>query len=124
MAQYSRLEVVGVMQDTGMVPLFYHPEIALGKELLKACYEGGSRLLEFTALGDFDFEVLLELHKYAVRGLPRLILGVGSIANVTAASMFMQMGVNFILTPSLREDIAVVCNRKKVLWLSGSGSLT
>ena len=124
MAQYSRLEVVGAMQDTGMVPLFYHADVALGKEVLRACYEGGSRLLEFTARGDFAFEVFLELNKYAVQELPGMILGVGSITDAAAASMFMQMGANFIVTPSLREDIAIVCNRRKVLWSPGCGSLT
>lgn len=124
MAHYSRLEVAGVMQNTGMVPLFYHPDVALGKEVLKACYEGGSRLLEFTARGDFAFEVFLELNKYALRELPGMIMGVGSITDAAAASMFMQMGANFIVTPSLREDIAVVCNRRKVLWSPGCGSLT
>lgn len=124
MAHYSRLEVAGVMQNTGMVPLFYHADVALGKEVLKACYEGGSRLLEFTARGDFAFEVFLELNKYALRELPGMIMGVGSITDAAAASMFMQMGANFIVTPSLREDIAVVCNRRKVLWSPGCGSLT
>ena len=124
MAQYSRLEVAQVMKESGMVPLFYHPDIELGKKILKACYDGGARLMEFTARGDFAFEVFLELNKYGVRELPGMIMGVGSITDAAAASMFMQMGANFIVTPSLREDIAVVCNRRKVLWSSGCGSLT
>ena len=124
MAQYSRLEVVKVMQENGMVPLFYHPDVALGKKVLKACYDGGSRLMEFTARGDFAFEVFSALNKYAIQELPGMILGVGSITDAAAASMFMQMGANFIVTPSFREDIAMVCNRRKVLWSPGCGSLT
>lgn len=124
MAQYSRLEVASVMKETGMVPLFYHPDIELGKKVLKACYDGGARLMEFTARGDFAFEVFSELNKYAIEKLPGMIMGVGSITDAAAASMFMQMGANFIVTPSLREDIAIVCNRRKVLWSPGCGSLT
>tara|TARA_R110002167_G_scaffold109512_12_gene279346 strand:+ start:1594 stop:2262 length:669 start_codon:yes stop_codon:yes gene_type:complete len=124
MAQFSRIEVVNVMKETGMVPLFYHPDVALGKKVLKACFDGGARLMEFTARGDFAFEVFSELNKYAVKELPGMILGVGSITDAGAASMFMQMGANFIVTPSLREDIAIVCNRRKVLWSPGCGSLT
>jgi 2-dehydro-3-deoxyphosphogluconate aldolase/(4S)-4-hydroxy-2-oxoglutarate aldolase len=124
MAQFSRIEVASVMKENGMVPLFYHPDIELGKKVLKACYDGGSRLMEFTARGDFAFEVFLELNKYAIRELPGMIMGVGSITDAAAASMFMQMGANFIVTPSLREDIAIVCNRRKVLWSPGCGSLT
>lgn len=124
MAQFSRIEVAKVMSETGMVPLFYHPDIELGKEVLKACYKGGARLMEFTARGDFAFEVFAELNKFAIKELPGMILGVGSITDAGAASMYMQMGANFIVTPSLREDIAIVCNRRKVLWSPGCGSLT
>lgn len=123
MGQYSRIEVATVMKETGMVPLFYHPDIELGKKVLKACHDGGARLMEFTARGDFAFEVFSELNKYAISELPGMIMGVGSITDAGAASMFMQMGANFIVTPSLREDIAVVCNRRKVLWSPGCGSL-
>ncbi|MFD2588712.1 bifunctional 4-hydroxy-2-oxoglutarate aldolase/2-dehydro-3-deoxy-phosphogluconate aldolase [Croceitalea marina] len=124
MAQYSRIEVANVMKESGMVPLFYHPDVEVGKKVLKACFDGGARLMEFTARGDFAFEVFLELSKYAIKELPGMIMGVGSITDAAAASMFMQMGANFIVTPSLREDIAKVCNRRKVLWSPGCGSLT
>lgn len=124
MAQYSRIQVATVMKETGMVPLFYHPDVELGKQVLKTCYDGGARLLEFTARGDFAFEVFAELNKYAITELPGMIMGVGSITDAAAASLFMQMGANFIVTPSLREDIAIVCNRRKVLWSPGCGSLT
>jgi len=124
MAQYSRIEVATIMKETGMVPLFYHPDVELGKKVLKACYNGGARLMEFTARGDFAFEVFSELNKYAIKELPGMVMGVGSITDAAAASLFMQMGANFIVTPSLREDIAIVCNRRKVLWSPGCGSLT
>ena len=124
MAKYTRIEVASVMKDTGMVPLFYHADIELGKNVLRACYDGGARLMEFTARGDFAFEVFLELNKFALKELPGMIMGVGSITDAGAASMFMQMGANFVVTPSLREDIAIVCNRRKVLWSPGCGSLT
>jgi 2-dehydro-3-deoxyphosphogluconate aldolase/(4S)-4-hydroxy-2-oxoglutarate aldolase len=124
MAQYSRIEVATVMKENGLVPLFYHADVELGKKVLKACYDGGARLLEFTARGDFAFEIFRELNKYAIDKLPGLIMGVGSITDAAAASLYMQLGANFIVTPVLREDIAIVCNRRKVLWSPGCGSLT
>lgn len=107
-----------------MVPLFYHPDVKTGKQVLKACYDGGARLLEFTARGDFAHEVFAELVKYAIAELPGMILGVGSVTDAAAASRFMGLGANFIITPVLREDIAIVCNRRKVLWSPGCGTLT
>ena len=124
MAKYTRIEVASVMKETGMIPLFYHPDADLGKKVLKACYEGGARLIEFTNRGDFAFEIFGELNKYALAELPGMILGVGSITDAAAASLYMQLGANFIVTPVLRDDIAIVCNRRKVLWSPGCGSLT
>lgn len=124
MAQYTRLEVAAVMKETGLVPLFYHPDLETCKKVVEACYEGGARLLEFTARGDFAHEVFGALVKYVTNKLPGMILGVGSVTDAAAASRFMSLGANFIVTPVLREDIAIVCNRRKVLWSPGCGSLT
>jgi len=124
MAQFTRIEVASAMKETGMVPLFFSSDLELSKKVLKACYDGGARLMEFTARGDFAHEVFGELTKYAITNLPGMIMGVGSVTDGVAASLYMQLGANFIVTPVLREDIAVVCNRRKVLWSPGCGSLT
>lgn len=124
MAQFTRIEVANTMKDNGLVPLFYHPDAEAAKQVVKACYVGGARLLEFTARGDFAHEVFAELVKYALEELPGMVLGVGSVTDGGAASRFMGLGANFIVTPVLREDIAIVCNRRKVLWSAGCGSLT
>ena len=124
MAQYTRIEVAAVMKETGLVPLFYHTDVELAKKILKACYDGGARLMEFTSRGDFAFEIFAALNKYAIKELPGMILGVGSITDAAAASLYMQLGANFIVTPVLREDIAIACNRRKVLWSPGCASLT
>lgn len=124
MAQFSRIEVATTMKEVGMIPLFFNNDIELSKKVLKACYDGGAKLLEFTARGDFAHEVFGDLIKYTVKELPGMIMGVGSVSDAAQASLFMSLGANFVVTPLLREDIARVCNRRKVLWSAGCGSLT
>ena len=124
MAQFSRIEVVQQMKESGMVPLFYHSDSEVAKAVLKACYDGGARLMEFTSRGDFAIEIFKDLIKYALAELPGMILGVGSVTDAAAASQYMLAGANFVVTPVFREDIALVCNRRKVLWSPGCGSLT
>ena len=124
MAQFTRIEVATAMKETGMIPLFFSNDIELSKNVLKACYNGGARLMEFTARGDFAHEVFGELTKYAIAELPGMIMGVGSVTDGAAASLYMALGANFIVTPVLREDIAIACNRRKVLWSPGCGTLT
>jgi 2-dehydro-3-deoxyphosphogluconate aldolase/(4S)-4-hydroxy-2-oxoglutarate aldolase len=124
MANFSRIEVAEVMKETGLVPLFYNNDIEISKKVVKAVYDGGARLLEFTARGDFAHEVFGQLNKWVLNELPGMIMGVGSVTDAASASRFMALGANFIVTPVLREDIAIVCNRRKVMWSPGCGSLT
>ena len=124
MAQFSRIEVANTMKETGMIPLFFNSDLEISKKVLKACYDGGARLMEFTARGDFAHEVFGALTKYAIAELPGMIMGVGSVTDGAAASLYMALGANFIVTPVLREEIAIACNRRKVLWSPGCGSLT
>ena len=124
MAQFTRHEVISEIHNSGMVPLFYHHDIEVAENILKACYDGGVRLLEFTNRGDFAHDVFKALIKYANKSLTGMILGVGSVTDAASASYYMMNGANFIVTPVFRKDIAVVCNRRKVLWSPGCGSLS
>ena len=109
MAKFTRIEVAAKMAETGMVPLFYHSDINIAKKTLKACYEGGARLLEFTSRGDFAHQIFDELNRYVLSELPDMIMGVGSVTDAAAASLYMQLGANFIVTPVLRERTLLWC---------------
>ena len=124
MKTYTRIEVVNIMESTGLVPLYYHPDETTMCEVVKACYKGGARLFEFTSRGPLAHEVFTKLVKFCEKNCPDLILGVGSVTDAASASLYMQLGAQFIVTPVFREDIAKVCNRRKVLWSPGCGSLT
>jgi len=124
MAKFSRIEVALKMEETGIVPVFYHPDPETCKAVLKACYEGGIRVFEFTNRGDFAHEVFGEINKYTQRELPEMILGVGSVVDAGTTSLYLQLGSNFIVSPILNPDMAKVCNRRKVLWSPGCGSLS
>ena len=124
MAQYSRIQVINKMMELRMIPLFYHSDFQVAKNILQACYNGGARLIEFTNRGDFAIEVFSKLIKFASKELPGMIVGIGSVTDSAAASQYMLLGANFVVTPVLREDIAIVCNRRKVLWIPGCGSLS
>lgn len=124
MARFTRIQVALKMAETGMIPVFYHKDTDLCKKVLKACYDGGVRVFEFTNRGDFAHEVFTELNKYAAQELPEMILGIGSVVDAGTTSLYIQLGTNFIVSPVLNEDMAKVCNRRKILWSPGCGSIT
>ncbi|WP_299438723.1 bifunctional 4-hydroxy-2-oxoglutarate aldolase/2-dehydro-3-deoxy-phosphogluconate aldolase [uncultured Aquimarina sp.] len=124
MAQYTRIEVAQIMQKTGIVPLFYHKDIDIAKKVVKACYDGGARVFEFTNRGDHAHDIFTELSKWINKELPGMILGIGSIVDAGTASLYIQKGANFIVSPILNPEIAKVCNRRKIAWLPGCATLT
>ena len=124
MARFTRIEVARKMDETGIVPVFYHKDAEIGKKVLKACYDGGIRVFEFTNRGDYAHEVFTALNKYAAAELPEMMLGVGSVVDAGTAALYIQLGANFIVSPVLKEDMAFTCNRRKVLWSPGCGSLS
>lgn len=124
MAKFTRIEVAIKAKETGIVPVFYHADIEICKNVLKACYDGGVRIFEFTNRGDFAHEVFAELVKFASKELPELILGIGSIVDPGTASLYIQLGANFIVSPSINPEVAKVCNRRKIGWMPGCGTVT
>ncbi|MDR1865595.1 MAG: bifunctional 4-hydroxy-2-oxoglutarate aldolase/2-dehydro-3-deoxy-phosphogluconate aldolase [Bacteroidales bacterium] len=123
MARFTRIEVAGTMKKTGIIPVFYHSDVETVKQVVQACYDGGVRVFEFTNRGDYAHEVFAVLNKWAAQALPEVIVGAGSVVDAGSASLYIQLGANFIVSPVLKEDMAIVCNRRKIAWSPGCGSL-
>ena len=119
MANFSRSKVYQAMEDTGIVPVFYHADAEVAKQVIKACYEGGIRAFEFTNRGDFAHEVFTELVKWADKECPEMILGIGSIVDAPTAALYIQLGANFVVGPLLNPDIFKVCNRRQIGYSPG-----
>lgn len=124
MARFSRIEVVLKMKETGMIPVFFHNDIEVCKEVVQACYKGGARLFEFVNRGDYAHEVFGELNKWVAKECPEMMMGVGSIIDAGTTALYIQLGANFVVSPILNAEMAKVCNRRKVAWSPGCGSLT
>ncbi len=122
MARFSRLKVLTTMIDTGMMPVFYHADLEVAKQVAKACAAGGCPQLEFTNRGDHAWEVFTELERYCAREVPEMILGVGSVVDPGTASLYINCGANFVVGPLLNADVARACNRRKVPYSPGCGS--
>ena len=67
--------------------------------MVKACYDGGVRAFEFTNRGDFAHEVFAEVVKFAAKECPEMAMGVGSIVDPATASLYIQLGANFVVGP-------------------------
>ena len=124
MARFNKIQVLKVMSETGIVPVFYHKDIEVAKNVLKACYDGGIRAFEFTNRGEFAHEVFGELNKFAAKECPEMILGIGSIVDAPTAALYIQLGANFIVGPLFNSEIAKIANRRLVPYTPGCGSVS
>ena len=124
MARFNKMQVLDAIVSTGMVPVYYNKDVEIAKQVVKACYEGGVRAFEFTNRGDFAHEVFAELIKFATKECPELVLGVGTIVDAGTASLYLQLGANFVVGPLFNPEIAKVCNRRLVPYTPGCGSVS
>lgn len=119
MARFSKTKIYQTMEDTVIIPVFHHPDPETSKHVLKACYEGGIRVFEFTNRGDYAHEVFGELTKWAATECPDMILGIGSIVDSCTASLYIQLGADFVVSPLLNPDIFKICNRRQIVHIPG-----
>jgi len=115
----KRLDIALQMRETGAIPLYYNPNIEVMKQVISACFHGGMKIFEFTNRGDMAHELFADLMKWSRVEMPDLVLGVGTVVDAPTCAIYIQMGAKFIVSPLLNEEMARVCNRRKVLWIPG-----
>ena len=124
MSKFDKLAVLTKIEQTRMVPVFYHKDVAVACAVVKACYDGGVRAFEFTNRGDMAHEVFAELMRFTADECPDLALGVGSVVDTPTAALYIQMGACFVVGPLLNSDVAKVCNRRGVPYTPGCGTVS
>lgn len=124
MALISRLALYQTIRQVPLVPVFYHPDTDVCAGVLSACYRAGVRGFEFTNRGDFAHERFAELSRLCAREFPDMALGAGTILDAPTAALYLQLGASFIVGPTFSEEVARVCNRRKVAYLPGCATLT
>lgn len=124
MARFSRLKTLTVMEDIGLIPVFYNSDIEISKNIVKACAEGGAICIEMTNRGDGAIDVFKELEIFCRTELPNIILGAGSIVDSPTVAAYIGYGANFIVGPVIDEETAILCNKRKIPYSPGCGSAT
>jgi 2-dehydro-3-deoxyphosphogluconate aldolase/(4S)-4-hydroxy-2-oxoglutarate aldolase len=124
MARFDRLTVLNTMLETGLVPVFYQADAEVAKKVVAACAEGGARTVEFTNRGDRAWNIFTELTAFAERAFPEVILGAGSVVDAPTAALYIASGASFVVGPVLNVEVARACNRRKVAYCPGCGSVS
>ncbi|MGX1691564.1 bifunctional 4-hydroxy-2-oxoglutarate aldolase/2-dehydro-3-deoxy-phosphogluconate aldolase [Brevundimonas naejangsanensis] len=121
--RHDRLAVLTAIETQGVVPVFYHPDVEVCAEVIRACARGGARAVEFTNRGDFAWETFTALAKEFAQTDPDIIMGVGSVLDAATAALYLASGARFVVSPCLVPEVAQVCNRRMVAYSPGCGSV-
>ncbi len=116
--------IIESMKSSGMVPVFNHVDPDTCKSVVKACYKGGIRVFEFTNRSKSAAIVFAGLAKYVKSELPDMYLGVGSVTDAETTKHFIRSGADFIVSPALVPEMAVVCKEQNVMWIPGCGTVS
>ena len=115
---YSRIE------ETPIVPLFFNADLTVAQHVLKACYDGGIRVFEFTNRGAEAPAIFAKLIDYCEKECPDLVLGIGTIYDAKQANEFIAMGADFMLQPFTTPEVGEVCAKYDIPWMPGTMTLT
>lgn len=121
---FDRMYIFQTILDTGLVPLFFYPDIEVARQTVAACAEGGAKVVEFTNRGEGALSVFSDLAKKFRHTHPALILGVGSILDAPTAALYIAHGAQFIVGPTFNAEIALLCNRRKIPYIPGCATPT
>ena len=124
MAKFNKIDTIGIIKNTGIVPVFYNKDAEITKKVVKACYDGGIRAFEFTNRGDGAADVFKEVMAFVRKECPQMALGAGTILDAPTAVLYMQMGADFLVSPCMAEDVVKVANRRGVPYSPGCGTVT
>ncbi len=112
------------MKQIGVIPVFYNSDFEIVKNIVTACADGGAKCIEFTNRGDRAVNVFTRLAEYRDASRPDIMLGVGSICDAPTAAMYISAGADFVVGPLLDEETAKLCNKRKIPYSPGCGSVT
>jgi 2-dehydro-3-deoxyphosphogluconate aldolase/(4S)-4-hydroxy-2-oxoglutarate aldolase len=124
MSRFARLEILNDVLSIGLLPLFFERDGETARKTVDACLNGGARLVEFTNRGDFAVHVFAQLAERLEQEKSPVILGAGTIDDAPTASHFIANGANFIVGPAFNQEVARLCNRRKIPYFPGCATVT
>lgn len=124
MARNASIIVYSRIEETPIVPLFFNADLTVAQHVLKACYDGGIRVFEFTNRGAEAPAIFAKLIDYCEKECPDLVLGIGTIYDAKQANEFIAMGADFMLQPFTTPEVGEVCAKHDIPWMPGTMTLT
>ena len=119
MPDRTKAQVLDQVNQTPFFVFFNHEELHICQKVVRACYEGGVRIFEFTCRKENAAAVFAELCPWASQQFPDLVFGAGTIYDAKDAEAYIKKGAEFIVSPAIDEGTAEICKQKDIAWIPG-----
>jgi 2-dehydro-3-deoxyphosphogluconate aldolase/(4S)-4-hydroxy-2-oxoglutarate aldolase len=115
----SHTEIKDLIEQQGVLPLFFNEDAAISIDIVKALYAAGIRIIEYTNRGETALANFKQLKEECAINYKDMCLGIGTIKTADAANAFINAGADFLISPAWNDEILAVCNEKNYLWIPG-----
>ena len=115
----EREEVVLQLKEQGVLPLFYHADLQVCLDVVKALYSAGIRAIEYTNRGEAAYENFKALVAERNENMKDLLLAIGTIRTAEQATKFINAGADFLISPVFDAGVCDIAYMNKVLWIPG-----
>jgi 2-dehydro-3-deoxyphosphogluconate aldolase/(4S)-4-hydroxy-2-oxoglutarate aldolase len=115
----KKSEIVKLIPEQGLLPLFYNKDADVSVEVLRALYKAGIRSVEYTNRGEAALQNFKRLREVCDGEMVGMYLGVGTIKNAKAAEQFIDAGADYIISPGLVKEVAKRAEKEDMLWVPG-----
>ncbi len=122
--KFTKEQLYAKLSEVPIMPLFNHPDLAVSKAVVKACYDGGIKVFEYTNRGEGAALIFAELVKYIRQELPDMAIGIGTVFSAEEAEYFVSLDTDFIVQPCLNPAVGEVCHKHKIAWMPGVMTIT
>ena len=115
----NHTEIKNLIQQQGVLPLFFAEYETVSIEVLKALYEAGIRVIEYTNRGENALRNFKALKNICASDYKDMLLGVGTIKSADAANTFINAGADFLISPAWVDEVLDVTTERNILWIPG-----
>lgn len=103
------------LKDNQIIPVVVFDSLDEAEGKLNALARGGINIAEIT----FRTECAEDSIKLAVRKLPNMLIGAGTVINADQCERAIAAGAKFVVSPGLGEDVCQVCKKYGVPYIGG-----
>jgi len=115
----DRNKVFEKIKSDGLLPLFYHDDAQVCIAICETLYKAEVACVEFTNRGIHavdNFKMLVEKRN---ENMPGLLLGIGTVSTAEEATIFIENGADFLVSPFFDEGVNDVAKSMGVPYIPG-----